>query len=216
MHELKELVFTGYGFYTRGVSYVFLFPIGIGAPQRWKRNAVAVSECHEYMYIYQPSSCCRSLPAARARQSPEVAPAAWQVASASWSAAFATVGHGTLCHASRALPEESFSADFFFQAKVDREKTPKVIDRKTNESCGIHHSNKKTDEQECAVTYWQHRNVAVYVYRVLRAGVFFRQVPPSFHHFLRNASRRLERTRWCSWWYELLYSCSSSSILMSR
>lgn len=57
----------------------------------------------------------------------------------------------------------------------------------------------------------------VYVCKVLRAGVFSRQVPPFFHRFLRNAFRILERTRWCSRRYEpLQYSCCSSSILMLR
>lgn len=59
MHELKELVFTGYGFYILYSGCIVRIPIpdrerGGRGPARWKRNAVAVSEprIHIYIYVY--------------------------------------------------------------------------------------------------------------------------------------------------------------------
>lgn len=56
----------------------------------------------------------------------------------------------------------SFSS---FRLKFIDKTTWTVIDRKTDESRGIHRSNKKTDERECVVCFQERRNVAsVYVY----------------------------------------------------
>jgi len=75
------------------VSYAFLLPIGIGVPQRWKwldeqRNSGVPG-------ISGRCGGCSVAPAVR-----QVASGKWQVASgklasASWSATFATVGRGS-------------------------------------------------------------------------------------------------------------------------
>lgn len=122
---------------------------GARAPQRWKRNAIA-----EYRSATnQPSGRCQNLPELRGCSS-GLASGKCQL--------IRSIRHGWSRHALPRFtrcPRRIFFSRSFLRLEVHRKKTPKVIDRKTNESCGIH-SNKKTDKQERAVC-WEHtRNVA--------------------------------------------------------